>query len=58
MRARLDVTVRSSGWGPRRAIHYRPMDFIVPALVGVLAVGMSELWPRDGVAIIIRRESK
>jgi hypothetical protein len=57
MSARLDVTVRSSGWGPRGPLYYVALGSLVPAFVPVLPEVVGELWPRDGVAIVIRRAS-
>lgn len=50
-------TIRSSGWGPRKVLGVP--DFAHPAwTMTLLTVGMEmmgNLWPRDGVAVIIRR---
>jgi len=56
---RLDIEVRSSGPGPRRAVgvptaanaHWRRR------LLATYFQWMAEEWPRDGVAVIIRRSA-
>lgn len=53
----ISVEVRSSGWGPRWCgmwTGFRSQD--ASMLVKGLARFLRDAWPRDGVAITIRRE--
>lgn len=55
----ISVEVRSSGWGPRKCLrglfvgHAWWMDAWVRKTISKMVWN----WPRDGVAIIIRREA-
>lgn len=57
----ISVEVRSSGWGPRarRFVNGRVIaDWLgVEPWRDAAVASVTTLWPRDGVAIIVRRES-
>jgi hypothetical protein len=54
---RLDIEVRSSGWGPRKDVGVPSIanTYWRKRLLAECLQWMGEKWPRDGVAVIIRR---
>jgi hypothetical protein len=54
---RLDIEVRSSGWGPRKDVGVSTIAnaYWRKALLAECFDWMTKQWPRDGIAIIIRR---
>ncbi len=53
----LDIEVRSSGWGPRKNVGVPSIAnaYWRRRLLAECFQWMAKAWPRDGVAIIIRR---